>query len=74
MLVTCPKCRAIIEVVVASLHPNIRWGASDFSSPERVCHEWREPANAANRTNRICKTLDQAVIDAVVPSDRDGDR
>jgi hypothetical protein len=73
MLVICPRCRANIEVVVTSFHP-IRWGVSDFSSAEKICHEWRDPANAAKKANHICDTLDQAVIDAVVPSARDDDK
>jgi hypothetical protein len=73
MQVTCPKCSATIEIAVTSFHP-IRWGVSDFSNAQRACNEWRDPANAVNKANRICNTLDQAVISAVVPDDRGADR
>jgi hypothetical protein len=72
MLVTCPRRNATIDVNVTTFHP-IRWGANDFSSAERACQEWLDPANATKKANHICDTLDQAVIDAVVPAVRDDD-
>ena len=68
MKVTCPRCDAVINVSVTSINQgSVSWGSNDFPRIEGQCEEWGDPLNAPAKARHSCKTMDQAVSEAISP-------
>lgn len=70
MQVTCPRCRATIEITVSLIGiDRYRWGTNEMETVEATCEEWKNTANAAER-GKHCSALEAAVRSEVMPSVR----
>jgi hypothetical protein len=68
MRITCPKCKATIEIEVTAFELNrFRWGTNDFPKIASQCLEWQDPTNADAKARNECGALDTAVIEAIKP-------